>query len=184
MSSLQISKTTISGVYSIERNLISDNRGHFQRLFCSKDLEQIVGNKEIKQINHTFTKKKGSVRGFHFQNKPMAEVKIVSCMRGKVLDVALDLRRDSPTFLKYYSIILSEANSKSLLIPEGCAHGFQSLDDNCELLYFHTELYSPEFESGINVSDPSISIEWPLNISNLSNRDRSMTYLSSEFKGI
>ena len=130
------------------------------------------------------TSKKGTVRGMHFQYPPHAETKLVSCFRGKVFDVAVDLRKDSPTFLQSHAEILSNENLKTFLIPEGFAHGYQTLSDDCEMLYFHTANYVKEAEKGFNSTDPLLRIKWPLKISQISSRDKSHPSITSEFQGI
>jgi dTDP-4-dehydrorhamnose 3,5-epimerase len=140
--------------------------------------------KSIVQINHTITHRKGTVRGLHFQYPPYAETKLVSCLRGEIFDIAVDLRHNSSTFLRWHSARLSAENRQSLLIPEGFAHGFQTLSEDCELIYLHTEAYHPESEGALNVLDPRISISWPLAISELSERDRNHDFIEEEFQGI
>jgi len=124
------------------------------------------------------------VRGLHFQYPPHAETKFVSCIRGKVFDVAVDLREGSSTFLQYHAVTLTEENSRTFLIPEGFAHGFQTLSKNCEMLYFHTETYHPDSEGALNATDTHINIKWPLEITERSERDQSHSIISSSFKGI
>jgi dTDP-4-dehydrorhamnose 3,5-epimerase len=140
--------------------------------------------KSIAQINHTITRKKGAVRGLHFQHPPHAETKVVSCLRGEIFDVAVDLRSGSPTFLQWHGEILSAGNRKSMLIPEGYAHGFQALTEDCELIYLHTAAYHPEAEGALNVADPRLNIAWPLPFVDLSDRDRSHPLIDKIFHGI
>jgi dTDP-4-dehydrorhamnose 3,5-epimerase len=140
--------------------------------------------KPIKQINHTGTKQAGTIRGMHFQHAPHAEIKIVSCLKGKVFDVAVDLRANSPTFLQWFATELSAENHHSLYIPEGFAHGFQTLTNDCELVYLHTAEYSPNHESALNPLDPKLAITWPDLISEISARDQNHPMINSHFKGI
>ena len=185
MQRLNFTSTLIDGLYIVERNLVKDERGFFSRFFCVEEFSRIGFSGSIAQINHTMTEKKGSVRGFHFQKAPYTETKIVSCVRGRVLDVAVDIRRNSPTFLHWHAEELSEKNKKSLYIPDGFAHGFQTLEDNCELLYLHSEFYNPGAESAINILDPEISMEWPLSIEKISERDSSQPMINKNiFKGV
>jgi dTDP-4-dehydrorhamnose 3,5-epimerase len=123
------------------------------------------------------------VRGLHFQYPPCEETKVVSCMQGSIFDVAVDIRRSSPTFLHWHAEVLSSDNMKSLLIPEGFAHGFQTLSEDCILIYLHTASYAPEAEGGMNVKDPRLSISWPLQISGLSDRDSNCPYIDDSFEG-
>jgi len=140
--------------------------------------------KPIQQINHTLTRKVGAIRGMHFQHPPAAELKIVSRLQGRILDVAVDLRADSPTFLQWFSTELSAENQHSLFIPEGFAHGFQTLSDDCELLYLHSASYSPQHEAALNPLDPRLAIAWPLAVTEISARDQAHPMLDSGFKGI
>jgi dTDP-4-dehydrorhamnose 3,5-epimerase len=120
----------------------------------------------------------------HFQYPPHAETKIVSCLKGEIFDVAVDIRSDSATFLRWHGEALSAANGKSLLIPEGFAHGFQTLTDDCEVLYLHTAPYAPSKEGALNLRDPHLGITWPLAITEMSDRDRSYPFLSADFPGV
>ena len=180
----KIVSTPISGLVVLERTAFEDVRGVFSRLYSAETLQEAGMNKPILQINHSITRLKGTARGLHFQYPPSAEMKVVTCLRGEVFDVAVDLRHGSDTFLSWHGEYLSESNRKSLLIPEGCAHGFQTMEENCELLYFHTANYSPEMEGGVNVEDNRIGIQWPLPIQELSARDRTFPVLDSDFEGI
>lgn len=176
--------TSIKGLHLFERFPIGDSRGCLERLFCQESLNFILNEKVVRQINRTLTNKTGVVRGLHYQTPPHAETKIVSCLKGKVWDVAVDLRQESPTFLQHNSAILSETNCRSFIIPEGFAHGFQALVPNCELLYLHTADYKPECEGGLNILDPRLGIELPLPISDRSERDQSHPMLAESFSGI
>lgn len=168
----------------VQRKVIEDHRGFLSRFYCTEEFREAGINKPITQINHTLTRKKGAVRGLHFQHPPHAEAKFVSCMRGEVWDVAVDLRRNSPTFLHSHSEILSAANRKSLFIPEGYAHGFQALTEDCELIYLHTADYRHEAEGALNVSDPRLNIVWPLPIGDLSDQDRTHPLIDQYFQGV
>lgn len=172
MNKLSIETTFIKDLYIIKSNPVYDDRGYFERLFCDNELAHIL-KKPIKQINHSFTRKKGSIRGMHYQVQPMAETKIIKCIRGSIFDVAIDLRKDSPTFLKWHGEVISEDNSKMFVVPEGFAHGFQSLEKNIELIYFTTQYYDCKNERGIRYNDNMINIKWPLNVSNISDKDKS-----------
>lgn len=176
--------TSIAGLMVVQRRPIEDQRGFFSRFFSADEFREAGFGKSIAQISHTFTRNKGTVRGLHFQYPPHAEVKVVSCLKGEVFDVAVDIRRSSPTFLHWHGEILSADNQKSLLIPDGFAHGFQTLEDNCEMLYFHTAEYKPSAEGAINVQDPVLAISWPQQITEVSERDRVHLMLSHDFMGI
>ena len=176
--------TPLAGLKVIQRKPIEDARGFLSRFYCTEEFKAFGFNESISQINHTLTRQKGAVRGLHYQQSPYAEMKLVSCLKGEVFDVAIDLRKNSPTFLHWYGEVLSEKNQRSLLIPEGFAHGFQALTDNCELIYLHTAPYMKEAEAALNVSDPKLSIIWPLDITELSERDRSHPMIKNDFEGI
>jgi dTDP-4-dehydrorhamnose 3,5-epimerase len=180
---LKITHTNLKDLCVIEPNVMKDNRGSFFRIFCKEELKDIA-NISIEQINHSITAKKGTVRGMHFQNEPYAETKIVKCIKGEVLDVVVDIRIDSPTFLQHYSIHLSEVNNKMILIPKGFAHGFQSLEDDTELLYLHSNVYSSKNEGALNINDPKLNIKWQLDTMNLSQRDQEHKFLKDDFQGI
>lgn len=184
MSRFLIYDTPIKDLKLIERKPIGDERGFLERLFCQDSFESLLGGKTIRQVNRTLTRKLGTVRGMHFQYSPHAEIKIVSCLKGKVWDVALDLRKGSPTFLKYHAVTLSEDVPQSYFIPEGFAHGFQTLTRDCELIYFHTVDYSAGAESALNALDPRLAIQWPTAITERSRRDEQHDILTDSFVGI
>lgn len=179
-----IYNTPISALKVIQRKVLKDDRGYFERLFCTETLKTFLSEKNIVQINHTLTKQCATVRGLHYQIEPYAETKFVTCLKGEVFDVAIDLRQDSPTFLKTHTEILSADNHKTLLIPEGFAHGFQTLTNDCEMLYFHTNYYHPQSERGLNALDPQLNMQWPLPISSRSDRDTSHPFIPENFTGI
>ena len=181
---MKFQETKLKGSYLIKREHHKDNRGFFDRFFCQSSLKDLLKTKNICQINRTLTKKEGTVRGLHFQYPPHAEAKIVSCLKGKVWDVAIDIRKGSPTFLKYHSVILSEENSESFFIPEGFAHGFQTLTNDCEMLYFHTADYNIQSEGAINALDNRLKIKWPKVITDRSKRDNDQPMLKENFLGI
>ena len=180
---LNFISTNINGLYVIEPNIFSDDRGSFSRVYCEEELKEI-SNISIKQINHSITKYKGTVRGMHFQYEPNSEVKMVKCIKGSVFDVVVDIRKGSPTFLETFSIELTQENQKMLYIPKGFAHGFQTLEDETELLDLHSTIYTPSNEGALNVNDPLLKIKWPLDIVNLSKRDSEHKFLDINFKGI
>ena len=181
---MNFKKTRIKGIHLIDLKSHKDKRGYFKKMFCKKTFHKYLKKKNIFQINTSFTKKKGTVRGLHFQYPPYAETKIISCIRGRVWDVAVDIRRGSPTFLKYFSVILSENKNQSFYIPEGFAHGFQTLTDNCEMLYFHTSDYNLSSEGSISASDKILNIKWPKKITFQSKRDYNNPKLDLNFLGI
>ncbi|HDX8401726.1 dTDP-4-dehydrorhamnose 3,5-epimerase family protein [Aeromonas dhakensis] len=184
MSRFTITSLPLSGLKLIKRQPLGDQRGYFSRLFCANELAAAGWHRPIVQLNHTYTDQCGTVRGLHFQHSPHLEMKLVTCLQGKVWDLAVDLRRDSSTYLCWHAEILSAQNNCSLLIPEGFAHGFQTLSDKVELLYCHSEFYSPETESGLNIFDPRLSIDWPLPPHNLSVRDEAFPFIDDTYFGV
>jgi dTDP-4-dehydrorhamnose 3,5-epimerase len=169
---MKIAQTKITDVAVIHSEPFKDERGFFNRIFCQKELEIIKPGIVIAQINHSMTKAKGTIRGIHFQNPPHAEMKIVRCVKGSIFDVAVDLRKDSPTFLQWHGEVLSAENMKALVIPEGCAHGFQSLEDDIEMVYISTSPFCREAEGGIRFDDQKIGIQWPLPVTIISEKDK------------
>jgi dTDP-4-dehydrorhamnose 3,5-epimerase len=170
--------TPLDGLVRLDRKRRSDDRGWFERMFCSDELRGAGWVWPIAQINRTLTLRRGTVRGMHLQRARHAEAKFVSCLAGEVFDVAVDLRKGSPTYRRWHGEILSASNARSLLIPEGFAHGFQTLSENVEMLYFHSAAYAAEAEDGVRPDDPALSIAWPLPISEMSPRDRGHKLLS------
>jgi dTDP-4-dehydrorhamnose 3,5-epimerase len=184
VSRFSSSATPLAGVIVVERRRIEDERGFLARLFCATELALAGWTGPVAQINHTLTRKRGTVRGLHFQHAPHAEMKLVTCLRGAVWDVAVDLRAGSSTLLRWYAKELSADNGRALLIPEGCAHGFQALTDDCELLYCHSAPYVAESEGLVSALDPRIGIAWPQSIAEQSVRDRSADVLPPGYLGI
>jgi dTDP-4-dehydrorhamnose 3,5-epimerase len=176
--------TQLKGVFIIDLQPVGDSRGWFSRTYCKNEFAEIGHDKEWVQLNHSFTSKKGTVRGMHYQLPPFSEIKMVRCIAGAVLDVVIDLRKDSPTFLQWTGAELSAENKKMIYIPEGFAHGFQCLTDNCELLYHHSAFYTPGAEGGIRYDDPLVGINWPLELTEISDRDKTHPFLDKNFKGI
>jgi dTDP-4-dehydrorhamnose 3,5-epimerase len=155
----------------------------FARAFCKKEFESINHNKEFVQINHSLTLKKGTIRGLHYQKPPHSETKLIRCISGSVFDVVVDLRKNSPTRLKWIGVELSKSELKMIYIPDGCAHGFQTLEDNSELLYHHTEYYTPEAEASIRFDNKAININWPLEVADISDKDNNSIVID-EFFGV
>lgn len=168
----------LAGAFILESRPHEDDRGIFSRLFCHNDLQDLLDGKQILQINHSLTLQKGALRGMHFQRPPKAEIKIIACLAGSVFDVMIDIRHDSPTFLNWHGEKLSPENRKLMYIPEGFAHGFQTLEENSELLYLHTAFYSPDHEGAIHYNDPLVNIKWPLGVTTTSDKDETTPYLN------
>lgn len=184
MNRFEIIPMLLSGLVVVQRKAIEDQRGFLSRFFCSEEFHAHGWLGTVKQINHTLTREAGVVRGMHYQMPPKAEAKLVSCIRGAVWDVALDLRKNSPTFLKWHAQEISAANKCAMLIPPGFAHGFQSMTTDCELIYLHSEAYDADLERGLMPLDPILKISWPLQISSMSQRDSQHPLLDKNFEGI
>lgn len=179
-----IAATVLPDLNVLERKPIGDSRGWFERMLCIDELQEVLGKRSVVQINRTLTQRKGCVRGMHFQHAPSVEMKFVSCLRGAVFDVAVDLRPGSATFLQWHAELLSADNRKTLAIPEGFAHGFQTLTDDCEMFYLHTAAYNSAAEGGLNPQDPALAIAWPLPLTELSARDASHPPIGAGFTGV
>jgi len=179
-----IREASIPAVKVIQRNHSDDSRGFFERLFCGTELSALTGAKPVVQINHSRTMRLGTVRGLHFQHAPHREHKFVTCIRGQIFDVAVDMRRNSGTFLRWHSEILSETNFHTMFIPEGFAHGFQTLSPDCELLYLHTAPYCAAAQGALNARDPILNIGWPEEITEISARDLAHPMLVPPFEAL
>ena len=176
--------TPLAGSYVIGLAPISDNRGWFSRFYCKEEFLQIGHSKEWVQANHSVTHALGTIRGLHFQRPPNAEIKLVRCISGAVYDVIVDLRKNSATFLQWFGVELSAANKQMIYIPEGFAHGFQTLQNDTELLYFHSEFYAPGAEEGLPYNDDTLNISWPMPVTELSQRDQEHSFINKNFQGI
>jgi dTDP-4-dehydrorhamnose 3,5-epimerase len=184
MEPFNVTPTGLPGLLCVQRPRLADARGFISRLYCAAEFAGFGWRGPVAQINHSYTRLRGTVRGLHFQHPPHGEDKLVSCLRGEVFDVAVDLRHGSPTLLRWHGERLSASNGRALLIPRGFAHGFQALDDDCELLYLHSSPYVQQSEGAVNVREPRLGIAWPLPIAELSARDAAHPYLDGGFSGI
>jgi len=184
MSRFEVTPTPLPGVSLIKRQRLGDHRGFLARLFCAEELATAGFDEPIAQINHTCTQRQGTVRGLHYQRPPHAEIKLVSCIRGQVWDVAVDLRQGSPTFLHWHAQVLSADNALALLIPKGFAHGFQALSDDAELLYCHSAAHAAQAESGLNPQDERLAIAWPLPVAEMSARDAGLARIATGYQGV
>jgi len=174
----------LAGAYLVDLQPHRDDRGWFARYYCKKEFEAIGQMKEWVQMNQSVSYARGTLRGMHFQYPPFRETKLVRCIGGAVYDVIVDLRQGSPTFLHSFGTELSAVNNRMLYIPEGFAHGFQTLAENSALLYHHTEFYTPGAEGGLRYDDPALGINWPLAVTVISERDSGHPYVDKNFKGI
>jgi dTDP-4-dehydrorhamnose 3,5-epimerase len=179
MSRFLVTDLPLPGLRKVQRTLVSDSRGFLTRLFCADELSAAGWRGPVAQINHSFTVRRGAVRGMHYQLAPHTEMKLVSCIRGEVFDVAVDIRPESPTYLHWVGEELSARNCYAMLIPEGFAHGFQALSDEVQLIYCHSSPFVASAQAGLNPLDPRLAVTWPLPISEMSERDRSHSYLPS-----
>ena len=182
---MRAKKNFFTDLIEINLDFYKDNRGLFSRLFCHLELSKILENRNIAQINISETKEKGSIRGLHYQRPPNCEMKFVYCLKGEIYDVVTDIRRNSKNYLKWHaSKISSSTGLNGLIIPEGFAHGFQTLTDDVLMLYLHTVPYSKESEGCIRFDDPSLKINWPLRLSNISEKDERQPFISEDFLGL
>ncbi|MFN5169119.1 MAG: dTDP-4-dehydrorhamnose 3,5-epimerase family protein [Cyclobacteriaceae bacterium] len=182
---MTVTPAFIKGVCVIEPTVHGDQRGYLFRAFCRPTLHEAgFSLGEIVQSNISFSHQAGTFRGFHYQLPPHAEEKVVTCLQGEILDYVVDLRKGSSTFLKNYSVVLSEQNRRSILIPRGCAHGFITLQPDCQLMYLHTAAYQPAFERGVNLNEPRLGIALPRPVAEMSERDRQHALLAHDFDGI
>lgn len=169
---MKFTETSLKGAYIIEVDKLNDDRGFFGRLWCEKEMKEFDLNTNIVQSNVSLSRKKGTIRGMHFQRSPFQETKLVRCTKGAVYDVIIDLRPDSPTFKKWIGVKLTEDNHKMIYVPENFAHGFITLEDNSEVYYLVTQFYYKEQEAGFRWDDPAFGIEWPIEMKEISDKDR------------
>jgi dTDP-4-dehydrorhamnose 3,5-epimerase len=176
--------TPIAGLWEVETSPHRDERGSLTRVFCADAFAAAMPGLRFVQVNHSITRRRGTIRGLHFQRPPAAEWKLIRCLRGRVFDVAVDLRAGSPTFARWHPVLLTADNQRQILIPPGCAHGFQTLDDDAELLYQHSAAYTPACEDGVRHDDPRLAIAWPEPAAHLSPRDLALRRLDDAFEGV
>ena len=165
-------ETKLPGAYLIAIKKLEDERGFFGRSWCANEMEQHGLKNQICQGNTSFSNKKGTLRGMHFQHDPYQETKLIRCTRGSIFDVIIDLRKDSPTYQQWFGAELTQDNYEMLYVPEDFAHGFITLEDNCEVTYLVTQFYTPGAEGGIRWNDPAFNIRWPVEPVVISDKDR------------
>ena len=175
---MRFKSTKFKNLFIIEIEPIEDNRGFFARIWDKKIFQDNGLNYNFVQSSISHNLKKGTLRGLHYQIKPHEEAKLVDCIKGKIFDVVIDLRPDSKTYLQKFEMELNSQDNKILFIPEGFAHGFQTLEDNTEIFYHTSQFYSPISEKGIKWDDPTFGINWPYNVTNISEKDQNLDYLS------
>ena len=177
---MKIHKTLLEGAAEIECTPYKDDRGWFTRYFCQEELFAINGGREIVQINSSYSKLAGTLRGLHMQCAPHEEDKIVRCIAGKIFDVMLDNRFDSPTYGQWHGVVLDAEKMNMVYVPKGFAHGFQTLTADCQILYLHTQSHVPEAEAGFHYNSPELAINWPLEVTELSVRDKELKYFTKK----
>lgn len=171
MNIMRFSKTDIVGAWVVDPNPIEDDRGRFMRAWCAREFTEHGLSFLPLQANMGFSIHRGTVRGMHFQEAPALEAKLVRCTRGAIFDVALDLRKESPSYGKWYGVELSAENGRMLYVPENCAHGYQTLEENSEMYYLTSAFYSPNSARGVRFDDPAFGIQWPLVATVVSEQD-------------
>jgi len=181
---VKLHKTPLDGLYEIQMAAVSDTRGKFSRLFCEQDFTSIRPDLHFTQINLSETRQKGTIRGMHYQTLPAAEAKLIHCLRGRVFDVAVDLRYGSRTFLQWHAVELAHDNDRAVFIPEGFAHAFQTLTDDVQLLYLHTAPWAPNCEAGLRHDDPRLTIAWPYPATLVSDKDSNYPLIDESYIGV
>ena len=168
---MEFKPTPLEGAWVISLDPLGDHRGRFTRTFCLKEFEEHGIEFNVAQCNTSFNEEAGTLRGMHFQTDPAAESKLVRCIRGALYDVIVDLRPESPTYMKHFGIQLTGEDFKMLYVPRNFAHGFMTLKGNTEIFYMMDEFYAPEYASGVRCNDPSLAIEWPMSPKVVSEKD-------------
>jgi dTDP-4-dehydrorhamnose 3,5-epimerase len=176
---MKFRQTPIAGVWQVRSTPHNDLRGSFARLYCAEAFDDLMPGLCFVQVNHSVTRRRGTLRGLHLQRAPAQEYKLVRCLRGSVFDVAADLRRGSPTYGRWVGLELNEDEPLALLIPPGVAHGFQALSDDAHLLYQHSAAHAPALEDGVRHDDPTLAVRWPLPVTLVSARDLKLPFLAS-----
>lgn len=174
---MTLNETAINGVFEIEPKVFGDNRGWFYESYSKEKFEKLGITADFIQDNRSFSAQKGTLRGLHCQTNPKAQAKLITCLKGAILDVAVDIRKGSPTYMKWVAVELNEENKKMLFIPKGCLHGFVTLTDNVEVTYKVDELYSPENDRSVRFDDPVFGVEWGCENPVLSEKDKNAPLL-------
>lgn len=177
---ITVEDTKLPGVKIITPKVFGDNRGWFMETYSARDLKKYGIEADFVQDNRSFSAKKGIIRGLHFQKPPFTQAKLLTCLRGAILDVAVDLRTQSPTYLQWISVELTEENKKQLFIPKGFAHGFLTLTDDVEIMYKCDAFYAPEYDGGIRFDDPDLGVDWGIRDPILSEKDKNAPFLRDQ----
>ena len=181
---MRVHPTPLAGLAVIETDPFADDRGRFERLFCERELAALDPAMHVAQVNLSTTFEAGTIRGMHFQRAPAAEGKLIRCLRGRVYDVAVDVRAGSPTFLKWHALELDADAPLQVFLPAGFAHGFQALTPEVQLLYLHTQRWNPGLEATLRHDDPALAIRWPLPVGTVSRKDREAGLIDAGFEGV
>jgi dTDP-4-dehydrorhamnose 3,5-epimerase len=181
---MKIETTFCEGLHLLRLNAIQDERGCFARLFCEQSFMALGLNPSFPQTNHSSCRQRGVLRGLHYQKAPRAEIKLIRCVQGAILDVAVDVRRGSPTFLQWFATELSADRPEELYVGAGFAHGYMALTDDASVVYHSSQPYTPELEGRVHYGDPRIGIEWPVFPPSVSPKDASTPFLEDDFEGI
>jgi dTDP-4-dehydrorhamnose 3,5-epimerase len=177
---MKLLETSINGVMIVDHDRHGDERGFFARTFCAREFEAAGLRSTVAQANLAFNRQAGTLRGLHFQRPPAAEAKLVRCTRGRVFDVAVDIRPDSPSYLAHVGVVLDPEARRALYVPEGCAHGYLTLADDTEVSYLVSEFYTPEAEGGLRWDDPRLAIDWPAPVHVVSAKDAGWPLLAED----
>ena len=176
---VRIETMSLADVALVHTEPFVDQRGEFARFYCEHALQSLLGGRSIKQINFSSNRRGGTLRGLHYQEPPHTDMKFVRCLRGRTFHVVVDIRPHSPTFLRWTSVELDAGAMTMVCVPEGFAHGFQSLQNDCQLMYFVTSPFAPAHQAGLRYNDPALAIKWPLEVTELSERDQRHPLLST-----
>lgn len=179
-----INSSPIEGLFVIESQPIGDSRGWFTRAYCKNEFQKAGLNGEWVQANQSYSARRGTVRGLHFQKPPFQEIKLIRCIAGKIFDVAVDIRKGSPTFLQWFGLELSNENQRMLYVPGGFAHGFMALTENVQLYYQVSQYYNQSAEGGLRYNDPAINIKWPAEVTEVSKKDAEHDLIKNDFEGL
>ena len=181
---MKFEPTPIPGAHVVAIERLADDRGFFARIWCRDEFRAHGLDVDIVQASVSYNRQRGTLRGMHFSRAPSTEGKLVRCSRGSVFDVIVDLRADSPSYLSHFCVTLDADRHNALFIPQGVAHGFQTLEDDCEVTYMMTDVYRPELADGVRYDDPAFGIRWPLPVSCIADRDRSYPDLAPRRAGL
>lgn len=176
-----VTETKLKGAFLIDIEKLEDDRGFFARMWCEREMAEYGINFRMVQTNISLNRKKGTLRGMHFQKRPYEEAKLIHCVKGAIYDVIVDLRPESPTFRQWVGFELADKDYRTVFIPGGFAHGFVTLENNTEIIYMMSEFFTPEYNTGFRWNDPAFNIQWPFEISVISDKDKSFPDFEESF---